>query len=231
MVTANEAQFLLPINPTLSVPDKPPRIPSAAVMAILRKGAYVPLFHFTDRALSALNESTELGLSLEDKSASLPPSIRKPDAELDLNEFENATERMLALLPYANRPQEIINMYREFWANIQKHPFWKKNSFSYTPHINQKALLLYQDEQRRRWHMLCASTANSAVRYNLAIINETVLEQAKVVARQRKEAAEEKERDDAREAERQAMRQTMDKLTQDVMAYASPHHNQKRRRR
>ncbi|KAF9485439.1 hypothetical protein BDN70DRAFT_927390 [Pholiota conissans] len=228
MTTSNGTQFLLPsINLGLSVPDKPPRVPSASVMKTLRKGDYVPLYHFTNRALSALNESTDLDLTLEDKSASLPSNIRKTDAELDLREFRDATERMLALLPYAGWPQEIIDMYRDFWANIQNHPTWEKRALGFVTHPNHKALLLYQDEQRRRWHLLCGSTPNSAVRYNLAIINDTVLQQATAVIQEQIQAAEIKEWAEAHSAK------TYQEITQEIEQEfrSQTHYNHKRRRR
>ncbi|KAF9485440.1 hypothetical protein BDN70DRAFT_587488 [Pholiota conissans] len=187
--TAAPAPRFLPINRTLGLFNKPPKIPSAAIMATLREGGYVLLCYFTTGALIRLDENAELGLPPD--TTKIPPEPKR-DADLTMVEFGEATYHLLQLLPYVGWPEDWINMFRDFWANICKHRFWN----SVDP-AQMKALLLYQDQQRRRWHALCASATNSAVIYNLAVINESVLRETEVelanIMRMKKRRMEEEE--------------------------------------
>jgi hypothetical protein len=78
-------------------------------------------------------------------------------------------------------------MMAEFWANIQSH----KYCASRDP-VDCAALLLYQAEQRKLWHLAINSPGYG---YNISQINEEVLRETKDRLYWSEQARKNKERD------------------------------------
>jgi hypothetical protein len=179
----NHGKFL-PI-PDRPVPHRPPVIAAQSATRRMDKGDCVPLWYYTnnglENALSTYNSTDDDALSLlrgPDGSTSLiPASSTKEskgvveDQDLDWEDFCIAAPRMIEAMGRANWPPERIQMMSNFWANLQEHPFRSSGA-----PFEQKALLLYQAEQRRLWH-IAINTPHSG--YNLSIINESLLRDAK----------------------------------------------------
>ncbi|KAF8953669.1 hypothetical protein BDZ97DRAFT_1767233 [Flammula alnicola] len=110
------------------VPRTLPIIPSVAVIAKLRKGDYVPLYHFTRAGLkavdrSAASEDSSSGHLTTDTEGSLvwtPILASKtarsvvPDSDLTFEEFSTATPRMLQAMITAGWPRERVSMFHGF---------------------------------------------------------------------------------------------------------------------
>jgi hypothetical protein len=65
--------------------------------------------------------------------------------------------------------QPHVDMHVKFWSNIKGHP-WRSSCIE----SEQCALLIYQGNQRRKWH----TTISGPQAFNLAIINDKVLSDA-----------------------------------------------------
>ncbi|KAG2123779.1 uncharacterized protein EDB93DRAFT_1098877 [Suillus bovinus] len=89
------------------------------------------------------------------------------DENLPFEEFCQACPRFLVALEEANWPEDRIRMMALFWRNIQVHKYR-----SLRDPIAQKTLLVYQAEQRRRWHVAAKSSTGP---YNISTVNEKVL--------------------------------------------------------
>jgi hypothetical protein len=149
------------------------------------KGDFVPLWYYTNKglenALSSYNSTDEDALTLlrrADGSTSLiPASSTKEskgvinDQDIEWEDFCIAAPRMIEAMGRANWPRERILMMSDFWANLQEHPFRSSGA----PY-EQKALLVYQAEQRRLWHIAIATSHGG---YNLSNINEQLLRDTK----------------------------------------------------
>jgi hypothetical protein len=179
----NQSKFLpIPDHP---VPQHPPVIAAQSASRRMDKGDFVPLWYYTNKglenALSSYNSTDEDALTLlrhADGSTSLiPASATKEskgvinDQDIEWEDFCIAAPRMIEAMGRANWPRERILMMSEFWANLQEHPFRSSGA----PY-KQKALLVYQAEQRRLWHIAIATPHGG---YNLSIINDQLLRDTK----------------------------------------------------
>ena len=74
---------------------------------------------------------------------------------------------MIVAMEEASWPQERVAMLAKFWGNLQVHELRSSRD-----PLDQKALIVYQAEQRRLWHLAISSPQGA---YNLARINEEIL--------------------------------------------------------
>ncbi|KAF8184252.1 hypothetical protein BJ912DRAFT_853214 [Pholiota molesta] len=169
------------------VPSGPPIIPSAAVLAKLKKGEYVPLWHFTRAGLKAVDRST----ASEDKNSGrlttdaegalvwtpiLDSKIARgvvADRDLSFEEFTTAAPRLLQAMVTAGWPTQRVSMFHAFFTAIQRHAFWTS-----LDERDQHAIMLYEDGQRQLWHTAAATATLAHPVYSLAVINEDVLRDA-----------------------------------------------------
>lgn len=70
-----------------------------------------------------------------------------PDHSLTPIDFAQAVPRALASFQQCGWAAERIQMLAAFWQALMRHDYW--NSIDL---LAQRALLVYQDEQRRAWH-------------------------------------------------------------------------------
>lgn len=171
--------------PARPVPSQPPVITALFATRRMEKGDYVPLWYYTnaglDDALKSYNNIDEDALSLlrrSDGSTSIIPASSTRDAraviedqEISWDDFCIAAPRMIEAMGRSDWPRERITMMGEFWTNIQSHKFRSSRD-----PIDRLALLLYQAEQRRLWHLAINSPGYG---YDLSQINEDLLRETK----------------------------------------------------
>jgi hypothetical protein len=127
----------------------------------LDRGQYVELYYWTNKGLedARLNYRT-----LDDESmvptagldgsttwitasAARPASGIIPDHSLTPTDFAHAVPRAIASLERRGWDANRVRMLASFWGGLMFHRYWSSPS-----PLEQRALLTYQDEQRRAWH-------------------------------------------------------------------------------
>ncbi|KAG0700562.1 hypothetical protein DFH29DRAFT_876479 [Suillus ampliporus] len=167
--------------PNLDVPLKPTILPSSYALRKLDKGDYVELWYFTNDSLddvklkSSIDEDAMIMAMLAggDTAWVSAASTRNAravidDQNLNFEEFCQACPRIIQAMQEAAWPADHIQMMAMFWRNLQVHDFC-----SMRDPLAQKALLIYQAEQRKRWHIAVKSAGGA---YDLSRINEVLLE-------------------------------------------------------
>jgi hypothetical protein len=89
-----------------------------------------------------------------------------PNEELTFEQFGQAAIRMITAMRQSSWDPSHVNMFISFWRNIETHP-WRASRI----HRQQKALLVYQDQQCLNWHKTIGSTSA----FNLSEINKMTL--------------------------------------------------------
>ena len=170
----------LPI-PDRDVPTVAPVFASNYTVRKMEKGLYVELWYYTNAGLDdALRNSNTTDdeamvlLRLPNGSTSWVPaastrtaSTVTDDRNILWEDFCQAAPHMVLTMEESDWPQERVAMLAKFWGNIQVHPFRSSRD-----PLDQKALLVYQAEQRRLWHLAISSPQGA---YNLSCINEDIL--------------------------------------------------------
>ncbi|KAG1748758.1 hypothetical protein EDD22DRAFT_917410 [Suillus occidentalis] len=98
------------------------------------------------------------------------PATVVKDEDLTWEEFNEATLRMIAAMKVHGWPTDRIDMHIDFWSALQNHR-WRLAPDT----LKQRALLLYQAQQRRMWHL----HVNTPHGWSLAKINQKVLYRAR----------------------------------------------------
>jgi len=170
--------------PDLDVPLKPTILPSSYALRKLDKGDYVELWYFTNDGLdeaklkSSVDEDAMIMATLAggDTAWVSAASTRNARAVIDdqnlrFEDFCQACPRIIEAMQEAAWPADRIQMMALFWRNLQVHDFR-----SMRDPLAQKALLVYQAEQRKRWHIAVKSARGA---YDLSRINEVLLERTR----------------------------------------------------
>ncbi|KAF8960393.1 hypothetical protein BDZ97DRAFT_1639729, partial [Flammula alnicola] len=119
----------------------------------LTKGGWVALWHLTNEGVKhAISDPASLdtdkldiirdasgGMSLIPAGATKSSRAVIDDANLTWDEFMQAATRMLHHMQLKRWQDDRVEMFREFWSNLQLHRF----RYSEDP-VEQRALLLYQ---------------------------------------------------------------------------------------
>ncbi|KAG2357194.1 hypothetical protein BDR07DRAFT_1490988 [Suillus spraguei] len=147
-------------------------------------GDYCELFYFTN---SGLEEAALLSFSADSDTLIMmtstdgshkwipagathdPKAQVLKDENLTWEHFNEAVPCMIATMNENDWPADRVDMHIAFWSTLQNH-CWRH---TFDAH-KQCALLLYQAQQRRRWH-LSAGSCNS---WSLARINQSLLDKA-----------------------------------------------------
>ncbi|KAG1865796.1 hypothetical protein DFJ58DRAFT_607984, partial [Suillus subalutaceus] len=122
------------------------------------EGQYVELYYWTGRGLRAdprLNYPTAadegMGRSASPGSFTTAGAAHDasviPDHSLTIMEFAQAVPRALELFQQCGWAAQRIQMLTAFWQAIMCHQYWNS-----TDPLEERALLVYQDKQRRAWH-------------------------------------------------------------------------------
>ncbi|KAG1720962.1 hypothetical protein EDB19DRAFT_1917613 [Suillus lakei] len=177
----NKHKFI-PIIEDLVVSSDPTIVPASYAFKKLDKGEYVELWYFTNEGLEeakmkkTIDDDAMVMSKLPDGStawvsAASARSARAvvDDQDLPFEEFCQACPRFIQAMEDAAWPKDCVKMMALFWRNLQIHPFR-----SMIDPLAQKSLLVYQAEQRKRWH-IAVKTVTAGI-YNLLCINEKLLE-------------------------------------------------------
>ena len=167
------------------VPIGPVLIPSKVALTRMKKGEYVELWYFTNKGIRAAEKSATRSSrnknafvfvhDEDDDTPSLVPassvgdsftSSLTEDKDLSWEEFRQATPRMIQAMVQEKWPQDRIDMFIEFWTALENHPWRHSDDF-----YSRQALLVYQGEQRKRWHIAVDTTFS----WSLAKICTTTL--------------------------------------------------------
>jgi hypothetical protein len=174
----------------IAVPDRPvpainPVIASNYATKKLGAGAYLELWYFTNEGLEdalnshqsvddsamVLSNNPDGSTSWITATSSRGAGKVRSDKDLTMEDFCHAVTRIIPAMEDADWPPDRVQMFATFWGNVLTHRF--RSSPKAT---DQKALLTYQDKQRRLWHMAITSPRGG---YNLSIIDETILLQTR----------------------------------------------------
>ncbi|KIO07514.1 hypothetical protein M404DRAFT_24013 [Pisolithus tinctorius Marx 270] len=145
----------------VGVPSGPVDIPSPYTTRKLKKGEYCELYFFTNLGLA---EAESLNPSVDDEALMLlkanngqhvwvPASTTRDkssvikDEDLTWEQFGEATVRLISAMKENDWEEERVEMHIDFWTAIEAHP-WRRSPRTHL----KKALLLYQSQQRQRWH-------------------------------------------------------------------------------
>ncbi|KAH0831392.1 hypothetical protein J3R83DRAFT_14057 [Lanmaoa asiatica] len=175
----NKAKFA--IIPDTPVPVEPVIVPAHAALRKLKNHQFVDMWYWTNDSLDAADrvkanipdDSSLALITSEDGTPSFIPSVSAhsklsviPDEELSFEQFGQAAIRMITAMRQSNWDPSHINMFISFWRNIETHP-WRSSRIL----RQQKALLVYQGQQRLNWH----KTIGSPSAFNLSEINQITL--------------------------------------------------------
>jgi hypothetical protein len=179
----NKAKYIPFRN--VDVPSEPIIIPSYYATRKMKKGDFCELFYFTNKGL---DDASKSNLTSDPEALVLLPSAdgqhswipagaaRDPktpvydDEDLSWEEFNEAAPRMINSMRDNGWPDARMDMHIKFWSALQNHR-WRHSRDK----TKQRALLVYQGVQRKRWHLAIAGP-NS---YSLANINQELLDETK----------------------------------------------------
>ncbi|KAG2742869.1 hypothetical protein P692DRAFT_20750409, partial [Suillus brevipes Sb2] len=170
----------------IKIPTDPTILPAQYAIRRLKAGDYCELHYFTNKGLDEAMMSTLIAepdalvmLPATDGVHSWVPAaaVKDPkaapvtkDEHLTWEEFNEAAPRIVTFMRMHDWPEDRVNMHIQFWTAIQAHR-WRHS----TDLLQQKALLLYQSQQRRRWHL----TIGTAQGWSLEEINQDLLFEAR----------------------------------------------------
>lgn len=127
----------------------------------LEKGHFVEIYYWTNQGLedasfnyrAADDEGMVPTTTLDGATAWIPANATRPsstvvpDCSLDPLDFSQAIPRFVASLTERGWNHERVHMLASFWGALMLHRFWNSKD-----PLDRRALLLYQEEQRRAWH-------------------------------------------------------------------------------
>jgi hypothetical protein len=88
------------------------------------------------------------------------------DENLSWEEFNEAAPRMITMMRMHDWPTNQVDMHIQFWSALQVH------RWHHSPdQLKQKALLLYQSQQRQHWHW----TIGTAQSWSLEELNQDLI--------------------------------------------------------
>lgn len=168
------------------VPSDPSIIPAAYAIRKLKAGDFCDLHYFTNKGL---DDAKAAVLVAEPDALVLLPeangihtwvpaaAVKDPkasavvkDENLAWEEFNEAAPRMITMMKTQDWPDDRVHMHVQFWSALQNHR-WR-----HAPDpLKQRALLLYQAQQRRRWHL----TVGTSQGWSLEEINQDLLVEAR----------------------------------------------------
>lgn len=167
--------------PDRDVPTVAPVFASTYAVRKMEKGLFVELWYYTNAGLdeairnsNSTDDEAMVMLRLPNGSTSWVPaaaartsSAVTDDKNILWEDFCQAAPRMIVAMEEAGWPHERVAMLAKFWGNLQVHELRSSRD-----PLDQKALLVYQAEQRRLWHLAIASPKGA---YNISRINEEIL--------------------------------------------------------
>lgn len=89
------------------------------------------------------------------------------DRNLSTIEFAQAVPRIIKALEDYDWPAQRVTMLANFWGSIMLHCYWNSPD-----NITQRAILIYQEKQRRAWHNTIPLPKGA---WDISILNKTAL--------------------------------------------------------
>jgi hypothetical protein len=190
----NKAKFV-PVS-TTKIPTGPIVIPSQYAVKKLKAGEYCELHYFTNVGLA---EARKNMLSSEPKGMILLPSddgqqiwvnadetrdtksAVTRDENLSWEQFNEAAPRMIIAMKQHEWPKDRVDMHVSFWSALQNHRW--RHSFDT---LKQRALLLYQSQQRRLWHLTAGGPFGWTI---VELSNELILQAREEIFNQDRDIA------------------------------------------
>ncbi|KAG1797340.1 uncharacterized protein HD556DRAFT_1306508 [Suillus plorans] len=144
-------------------------------------GKYVELYYWTNQGLDdALtnyrtrdDDSMVPSIGEDGSTVWVSAATSKPaagviaDRDLSPVDFAQAIPRIMAAIEERDWTKQRTLMLAQFWGAIMMHRYWNSNDL-----LASRAILLYQEEQRRAWHSAILSS-NGA--WDISIIDEPTL--------------------------------------------------------
>ncbi|KAG1903141.1 uncharacterized protein F5891DRAFT_947938 [Suillus fuscotomentosus] len=147
----------------------------------LDKGQYIELYYWTNHGLddamvnyrtcdnnSLVPTTSEDGSTVWISSASSKPASGIiADRHLSPADFAQAIPCIVAALEEHDWPQQCVLMLAQFWGAIMLHCYWNSCDL-----LAQRAIMLFQEEQRRAWHNTIPSSKGA---WDISVIDEPTL--------------------------------------------------------
>jgi hypothetical protein len=157
----NRNKFL-PYN-KVPIANAIPKLPSPLAIRKLKKGDYVEMYYFTNKGLAEAEASSR---SVDDEAFSLTRDENGhhsfisvaaakakdtiiPDKDLTWVEVDEAAPRLLQAMRENGWDGERIQSHLQFWMALGSHEYRHDSD-----EFGKRALIIYQDTARRRWHNL-----------------------------------------------------------------------------
>jgi hypothetical protein len=168
------------------VPLDPTILPAQYATRKLKAGDYCELHYFTNRGLEDAKSASLVAepdamvmLPAADGLHSWVPAVAVKDPKaapvvkdesLTWEDFNEAAPRMIAAMRLHDWPEDRVDMHIQFWYALQAHR-WRHSP----DQLKQRALLLYQSQQRWRWHQ----SLGSAQSWTLEELNNDLILEAR----------------------------------------------------
>lgn len=120
-------------------------------MRKLDNAQFVELYYWTNKGLSDARLVTAAGVIA--------------DRLLTPLDFSRAVPRFIASLEQRGWVASRVRMLAQFFGGLMLHDYWTSDN-----QIEQRALLVHQEEQRRAWHQAISQPAGA---WNISILDET----------------------------------------------------------
>lgn len=160
------------------------RIPLPYATRRIDKCEWLQLWFYTPDGFKAASAANGRGdddpmtiTKNDDGSLSTVANAKAPkgtvaDRELSFESFCLACVNMLDAMKNADWPDDRITMFASFWSEIQEHPLRHSGE-----ELDRRVLLLYQEEERVRWHHTASSS--SVPPYDMSRVDAGILAEVK----------------------------------------------------
>ncbi|KAI6045300.1 hypothetical protein EDC04DRAFT_138999 [Pisolithus marmoratus] len=179
---------------TSEVPSGPVNIPAPYATRKLKKGEHCELYFFTNVGLAEAesfaasidNEALTLLKSDNGQHVWVPASSSRDksavikDEDFTWEQFGEAAVRLINAVKEHDWEKDRIDMHIRFWSALEEHP-WRRSPRNHL----KRALLLYQSQQRQKWHRAIGTTQG----FSLAKLNEEAPRDACEESRERERTA------------------------------------------
>ncbi|KAG1720822.1 uncharacterized protein EDB91DRAFT_1279772 [Suillus paluster] len=145
----------------------------------LEKGHHVEIYYWTNKGLSDARlhyrTTDDEGMvpttgpdgatTWMPANAMRPSTAVIPDHSLSPLEFAQAIPQLVVSLTERGWDEERVHMLAAFWGTLMLHRYWSSDS-----PLDQRALLMYQEEQRQAWHQAIPMAGGA---WDISILDET----------------------------------------------------------
>ncbi|KIK75619.1 hypothetical protein PAXRUDRAFT_172247 [Paxillus rubicundulus Ve08.2h10] len=148
----------------------------------IQQSDYIELYYFTNKGLAEAETSSRSGDNdaftlTHDKNSHhsfIPITAAKvkdsviPDKDLTWVEFDEAAPRLLQAMRKNNWDEEQVQSHLQMWMALSAHEYCHDPD-----EFGKRALIVYQDTARRRWHALLGTPQS----FDLVPINKGIIKE------------------------------------------------------